>query len=158
MTTKTVSKPARLGVWTPWAEVLCIPCNNKGTGSGMKKLKDGPAPADYRRGGRCDGCGVRLMLNEEIAFLSWLRGPVHGARLEQTGGMCCALVIDVSETEHIVITTMDGPTSIGHYKNNTWTTGDYDEDEITAYEGPDSLDGWHAAARFVVKTVAEIHR
>lgn len=141
----TGTTKARNGVWTPWAQVLCVECDYVGLQEsferGMhygKHLKtvaamDRTAEIDQPDGhqlGTCDkchrGCWVRsdVALLQQVglksADLDW-EGP-FGWALEQTGGMCAALVLTTDDRE-VVVTAMDGEFFIGEYK----TAGDSDE-------------------------------
>lgn len=138
-TTPTVATTkARNGVWTPWAQVLCDECDYVG-------LKGTPAlsPAYWERYkaliakartaeveqpdgdqlGACNECRCPCWVRADVALLQQVgfktaeldwEGP-FGWALEQTGGMCAALVFTTDERE-VVVTAMDGEFLIGVYK------------------------------------------
>jgi hypothetical protein len=85
---------AQRGVFTPWAEVLCLRCANE------PRIKQSPGPAlDIEGKGiaRCDRCGVLVAVRDDVALLQQLRDALanHGIPgvLAQTGGMCASLQI-----------------------------------------------------------------
>jgi hypothetical protein len=127
---------ARNGVWTPWSQVLCVECDLAG-------LKDSPRAQHYDKHlkaiaamnrteevarpdghelGVCDACRrpcwtrTDVALLQQVGFrssdLDW-QGP-FGWALQQTGGMCCALVFGTDDRE-IVVTAMDGYFFVGEY-------------------------------------------
>ncbi len=135
---------AHQGVWTPWARVLCLSCDLKDITEGANKHRattyakhvdaiknlgeDGrqklvPQPEGELLGW-CDSCRGRCWVRADVAMcqavgfamsdLDW-EGD-HGWRLDQTGGMCCALVVTYlpyfdendKPTREIVFTAMDG--------------------------------------------------
>ncbi len=135
---------ARNGVWTPWAQVLCVECDYTG-------LKDSPRAQHYAKHltavsamartaevarpegdlmGVCDNCRCKCWVRQDVALLQQVglkssdldwEGP-FGWSLEQTGGMCAALVFS-TEGREIVVTAMDGEFFVGEYENTD------DEDE-----------------------------
>ena len=135
---------ARNGVWTPWAEVLCVECD-------YAALKDGPRAQHYDKHlkavgamnrteeveqpdgdqlGQCNTCRCACWVRADVALLQQVgfksaeldwEGP-FGWTLEQTGGMCAALVLTTEDRE-VVVTAMDGEFFIGEYK----IVGDVDE-------------------------------
>lgn len=135
---------ARNGVWTPWAFVLCVECDYAG-------LKDSGRSETYARHlaalasmnrtqevdrpdgdlmGTCDVCKCRCWVREDVALIQQVgyktteldeEGP-FGWGLEQTGGMCAALVFTASGRE-IVVTAFDGEFCVGEYN----VTDDEDE-------------------------------
>lgn len=128
---------ARLGVWTPWALVLCVECD-------YVALKDGPRAQHHASRlktlaktkrteevicpdghliAQCDTCHCACWVRDDVALLQQVgykssdldwEGP-FGWTLQQTGGMCAALVFS-TETAEIVVTAMDGEFFIGEYK------------------------------------------
>lgn len=139
-----IGNTARNGVWTPWAEVLCVECD-------YAALKDSPRAEHYAKHlqsvsamdrtaevarpdgdlmGVCNNCRCKCWVRQDVALLQkvgykssdldW-EGP-FGWALEQTGGMCAALVF-TTEGREIVVTAMDGEFFVGEYENTD------DEDE-----------------------------
>lgn len=127
---------ARNGAWTPWAQVLCVECD-------YAALKDSPRAQHYARRfkvvaamkrteevpcpngnllGVCDNCHCECWVRSDVALLQQVgfktseldwEGP-FGWTLQQTGGMCAALVFS-TETHEIVVTAMDGDIFVGEY-------------------------------------------
>ena len=137
-TTSNSSNPkARNGVWTPWAQVLCVECD-------YAALKDGPRAKHYDKHlkavaamnrteevdqpdghqlGQCNTCHCACWVRDDVALLQQVgfkssdldwEGP-FGWALQQTGGMCAALVFTADDRE-IVVTAMDSSFFIGEYK------------------------------------------
>ncbi len=152
---------ARNGVWTPWSQVLCAECDYAG-------LKDNPRGQTYAKHlkvltamnrteevdqpeghqlGACNTCHCACWVRSDVALiqqvgfkaaeLDW-EGP-FGWALEQTGGMCAALVFTTDDRE-IVVTAMDGEFFIGEYK----IAGEDDErwmDAIRTWQSDSLYDG-----------------
>lgn len=143
-TTPSSDTKARNGVWTPWSQVLCVECD-------YAALKDSPRATHYEKRlkvvaamnrteevdhpegqqlGHCNSCRCACWVRSDVALiqqvgfqtseLDW-EGP-FGWALEQTGGMCAALVFSADDRE-VVVTAMDGEFFIGEYK----VVGDNDE-------------------------------
>jgi hypothetical protein len=139
-----ISTTARNGAWTPWALVLCVECD-------YVALKDSPRAEHYTKHlaivsaldrtsqverpegqflGVCNTCHCECWVREDVGLiqqvglktseLDW-EGP-FGWALEQTGGMCAALVFS-TEGREIVVTAMDGEFFVGEYP----VTADEDE-------------------------------
>ncbi len=133
---------ALLGVWTPWAQVLCGPCEYAGfkanptlAANHTKRLqaltpKVRTAEIEQPDGlllGRCTECRCPCWVRDDVALLQrvgfvtsdldWV-GPL-GWALQQTGGMCAALVFSAAGHE-IVVTAMDGAFYIGEYASQEW--------------------------------------
>jgi len=129
---------ARLGVWTPWATVWCVECD-------YAQIKDSQRAAIYARHlesiskmprtalvtcpegemlALCDQCHCQCWTRDDVALLQRVGfaaseldpdGP-FGWALEQTGGMCAALIFKVeTATREIVATAMDGKFLLGEY-------------------------------------------
>ncbi len=128
---------ARNGVWTPWAEVLCVECDYAAlkaspraqhyekhlkTVAAMDRTAEVERP-DGHELGVCNECQrpcwtrTDVALLQQVGFrssdLDW-EGP-FGWALQQTGGMCCSLVFQ-TDTREIVVTAMDGYFFIGEYR------------------------------------------
>lgn len=87
------------GVWTPWADVLCVPCHSRAL-----DLRHATACYDtHVPGGACDACGVEILLPPTVAPLAWLRRQVPGGQMAQTGGMCAALIFQRNGEDRLVI-------------------------------------------------------
>ena len=134
MSNETETITARKGAWTPWARVLCVECEYIG-------LKDSPRAQSYATRfkavtamaraatieqpegnllGSCDECRCTCWVRDDVALLQQvgLRSAdldcPSGWALQQTGGMCAALVFS-TEGRQIVVTAMDGAFYIGEY-------------------------------------------
>lgn len=126
---------ARSGAWTPWAQVLCVECEYAALTSRFRRsydrrLKfvtalDRTAEAACPEGSLlalCDECRCMCWTRDDVALLQQVgfrssdldwEGP-FGWSLQQTGGMCAALVFD-TDARQIVVTAMDGEFYIGEY-------------------------------------------
>lgn len=128
---------ARLGVWTPWSLVLCVECDYAGLRDGsrgqhyvsrLKTLAAMNRTEDVARPegdliASCDNCHCPCWVRKDVALLQQVgfkssdldwEGP-FGWSLEQTGGMCAALVFTTDDRE-VVVTAMDGEFFIGEYR------------------------------------------
>lgn len=132
---------ARQGVWTPWAAVLCVACEQielRGLTHYERRIAylasvDVNALIDRPDGtllAVCDECRCECWVTAEIALLqrikfsasalAWDHGT-FGVELAQTGGMCAALVLVGSDTgQQIVVTGLDGTLVIGRYADEDW--------------------------------------
>jgi hypothetical protein len=177
---------ARNGVWTPWAQVLCVECDYVALKANMR------TPAEHyakhfqvvaamdrtAEVGRPDGqllgtcntchcsCWVRfdVALLQQVGFktseLDW-EGP-FGWALEQTGGMCAALVFSTDDRE-IVVSAMDGTFFVGEYAVasedderwmdpiRTWQSETFDESSNL-----DSFDARGPLANFVDQCARQV--
>ena len=110
------------GVWTPWAQVLCYRCHGpkfpseKVSPGHMLKYEEKAYPELPEQGhGFCDKCGRTIVLPKELANLSRLKHELFKLDidvfpdLQQTGGMCAALSVDVHGKEWgAFVTCMEG--------------------------------------------------
>ena len=155
---------ARLGVWTPWAFVLCVECDYIGLkdsqranepryAAHLKVLASTDRTAEFVRpaGGdllaTCDTCQCRCWVRSDVALLQQVglksseldwEGP-FGWGMEQTGGMCAALVFS-TEGREIVVTAMDGDLFVGEYAesendDDRWTDAIRTWQSASIYEG-----------------------
>jgi hypothetical protein len=127
---------ARNGAWTPWAAVLCVECefaDLKSTSHSefyARRLQVVAALArtetveqpDGDLLGICNNCQCTCWVRDDVALLQQVgfkasdldwEGP-FGWALQQTGGMCAALVFTADKRE-IVVTAMDGEFYVGEY-------------------------------------------
>lgn len=142
------SRPrARRGVWTPWAQVLCLVCDyalqTPETRALYPNRKQRPDPealvADEDKGGAppavCDECGVACWVRSDVALLQAIGYATDDCddlcwHMEQTGGMCAALVAPVAG--HEIVLTVDGDAiSGGLYAD----VGEDDERWVDEIEG-----------------------
>ena len=128
---------ARQGAWTPWAAVLCVECEYTDLKSGKhgdfyaRRLKvvtwmsSRTEEIEQPKGellGTCTSCMCKCWVRDDVALLQQVgfkssdldwEGPYSWA-LQQTGGMCAALVFS-TEGRQIVVTAMDGSFYVGEY-------------------------------------------
>lgn len=98
----------KVGVWTPWAQVLCSRCHNALPDERRRSfdevvVADEDADVDAQAmakasmlATRCAECGEQIAMREDVAaehnlvlLINEATG-VDAARMEQTGGMCSA--------------------------------------------------------------------
>jgi hypothetical protein len=127
---------ARNGAWTPWADVLCVECeyadlkSSSHSKSYVRRLQvvtalertQTVAQPEGDLLGICNNCQCPCWVRDDVALLQHVgfkasdldwEGP-FGWTLQQTGGMCAALVF-TTEGRQIVVTAMDGEFYIGEY-------------------------------------------
>ena len=155
---------ARNGAWTPWAAVLCVECEHTDLQSSSrgesyaKRLQFVTALERTRNVeqpegdllGTCNSCQCPCWVRDDVALLQQVgfkssdldwEGP-FGWALQQTGGMCAALVFS-TEGRQIVATAMDGAFYLGEYAHidgeedswdralRTWESASlYEDDEL----------------------------
>jgi len=145
---------ARRGTWTPWAQVLCAECDYTQLADSERTAQYSNRLASLARIDRtqqvecpdgdslatCDGCGHQCWTRDDVAILQrvglatstlWLEGPLRWG-LQQTGGMCSALVFS-TDTRQIVVSAMD----------DTIVVGEYVKDEESSWDDPLRL--WESA-------------
>jgi hypothetical protein len=134
MSNETVK--ARQGAWTPWARILCVECeyavlkdSSRGQSyatrfkavTAMERTAEVARP-DGNLLASCDECRCTCWVRDDVALLQQVgfkssdldwEGP-FGWALQQTGGMCSALVF-TTEGREIVVTAMDSEFFIGEY-------------------------------------------
>ena len=146
MSNETVK--ARNGAWTPWAAVLCVECEYadlKSSSRGeiyARRLAVVTALArtqtvEQPEGdllGTCNTCQCTCWVRDDVALLQHVgfktsdldwEGP-FGWALQQTGGMCAALVF-TAEGRQIVVTAMDEEFFVGEYANVEGEEESWDE-------------------------------
>lgn len=130
-------KTARVGMWTPWASVLCAVCDYdalQGTERATSYAAHFAAVSKMQRDAlvtrpdgdleaTCDKCKCACWVRDDVALLQavgfaaagldW-NGP-FGWELQQTGGMCAALVFTTGFSREVVATAMDGWFVLGEY-------------------------------------------
>lgn len=130
------SRVARNGAWTPWAAVLCVECEHtylKSSSRGDRYARRLQVVAAMERTAEveqpeglllasCNECRCTCWVRDDVALLQQVgfkssdldwEGP-FGWALQQTGGMCSALVF-TTEGRQIVVTAMDTTFYIGEY-------------------------------------------
>lgn len=183
-----ITTQARLGVWTPWSLVLCVECDyaalkdgsrGKHYDSRLKTLSKMKRTAEVTRPeghlcGMCDTCHCPCWVRTDVALLQHVgyessdldwEGP-FGWELQQTGGMCAALVYTTADDRELVVTAMDGELFIGEYRHlpddsneepwtnaiRTWKSEAlYKDDELKGWDVLEAMVG--ACARKVVEFV-----
>jgi hypothetical protein len=123
---------ARRGVWTPWSQVVCAQCDDVALRDGRRRsmhqvaeaTRGDPAELVQQPDGQmmatCDECQAACWVRGDVALLQRLgrRISEFGTtpwRLEQTGGMCAALVIAALDRE-IAVVAQDGKFDAGEYE------------------------------------------
>lgn len=136
---------ARHGVWTPWSEVLCVVCDFEGIQprwvsayperyEAVKNMnrEELVAAGDYESLAVCDKCQSACWVRFDVAVCQRV-GRTAGAlgnvdmvgALEQTGGMCCALVVGGETADRqFVVTAMDGGVALGEYERTDEPEGE----------------------------------
>src|SRR5262249_25059946 len=97
----------------------------------------------------CTKCGAHIWVHEDIAQLTRIRA-LAGGEMEQTGGMCSALVY-YREDRTVVVTNMDYDLAVAVFQPKAWEEG---EDTIRAYSLPLTTPT-HAAAAVIRTALAE---
>jgi hypothetical protein len=136
----------QMGIWCPWAEVLCGRCHDglpprpakrkidpdALPSVDMDEVRADPAHewADYEVC-KCERCGARIALESWVARCASLRDELcermadepalaqAEVSLEQTGGMCCATAIRWREGDGsrlLYATAFDGPLTLCSYE------------------------------------------
>ena len=114
------------GIWTPWAQVLCMRCHGPSEHHPSITAKDIEAHSksrffrappdtyvdswgDRERQVSCDKCGCNIWVSGDPGKLAEIRDYINArgdketspfAALEQTGGICCALRVMEGEGNH----------------------------------------------------------
>lgn len=158
-----VMAKARNGVWTPWAQVLCVECeytalksSSRGDFyprrltivSALDRTTEVACPDGDLRA-LCNKCRCACWTRADVALLQQVgyrssdldwEGP-FGWALQQTGGMCSALVFS-TEGRQIVVSAMDGAFYIGEYTHvdgeedswdqplRTWASATFSENGV----------------------------
>lgn len=143
------------GIWTPRAEVLCYKCHGpdfprgRMTPDEMAVALTAAANADTDRAGtECEDCCRPIWVRADVADLHNLKlklaglpdeDPLgYGATMEQTGGLCCALRIELAKRNaagaEVCIVTQNGGDGfeIGLYTMEDWQ--DYGGTDAIDYE------------------------
>lgn len=118
------------GIWTPWAQVLCLQCHGpqlRGRDRHVEGYAARNEPREAYSAWRCDECGRLTSLHSreyddengvsdrdrtwsEVDELAELRDRLRDAgipaEMEQTGGMCCAVSVGKL---HTVFSSDEGP-------------------------------------------------
>lgn len=164
------SPKARLGIWTPWAQVLCMECEYAGLKvtlqrnpgahqvitSRFKRLASVSRPKKVSQPdvetllGTCDDCGCTCWVPDDVALLQRIGRKVADLGctrfgMEQTGGMCAALSFETKGCR-ILITAMDGGFVISEQLGERGDPGrSWESDELYDFEVHD----WKAEAVLV---------
>jgi hypothetical protein len=131
-TKTTTTNRAGVGIWTPQGEALCKSCHGplqlRGVGVSWPVLERN----DYEEG-YCTGCGGQVFLPADVAQLTRIQ-KLTGGKMQQTGGMCCALLLTRPNGDDLVVYNPDDKVGIAVYPQKAWTeTGD---EPIVSYEVP----------------------
>ncbi len=159
--------PLRQGVWTPWAEVLCIECHNESPRSQEPGRRPFPAvsligPGPDEAITTCQKCGSQIALRHDVALLRDLvvavqtrfagDSRVKGAVMEQTGGMNSAASVELADGRHVIFVDdeeSNEPEALwaGLYASGAWEEGE-------AAEDGKAVRGVDAAIGFVEETLS----
>jgi len=133
------------GLWCPWAEVLCYDCHGP-------KIRDKTIPPDDWRActtpreggpnegeGHCMKCNRAVWVRDDVAAMQRIQGEC-GGRLEQTGGMCCGLIIERADRNVVFVSALDGPIMAGLYPPDPEGEGWCDMEECLEFEERDEGD------------------
>jgi hypothetical protein len=133
----------REGIWTPWASVLCLNCHGRGEGytrivdaAWARKDVDLDAAPEGEGLTVCDTCGITIAVSETVAveheLVLRLKKLGVNASMAQTGGMCSATEVDLSEdgNDHLLLTDSEETDNCGEQ----WYVGyyPYAQDENTS--------------------------
>ena len=169
---------ARQGVWTPWAAILCVACEQvvldaRPAHYGKRRaflatldVAAHVAPSEGELLAKCDTCRCACYVEAEVALLqrigfaaserAWEHGTV-GVALEQTGGMCAALVLtDRARGVQVVVTGLDGNFVIGRYAVENPDEATWDEPLDVAETAPYYEGGTLADASTLTALVSEV--
>lgn len=98
----SIVKKRVTGIFTPWAQVLCYACHGNdllGFRLPAERFTEVCTPRDevldeLEGPGTCDECFCDVWVRGDVAQLQGVRA-LAGGSLQQTGGMCAMLQIDV---------------------------------------------------------------
>lgn len=136
------------GLWTPWADVVCLKCHGPSFGSFREPMPPGEfaeRSVEWIEGepGQvptvCDKCRALIWVRSDVALLnnlrlaigetSWEDDSWGGSSMMQMGGMCCGLRVQTRKPGVIAVVTdgeAPGPDSfmLGLYTEAGWDSGD----------------------------------
>jgi len=100
-----MTQSVRRGLWTPWAEVLCVECQGIIDVGGVETVEVEVSDVCAE----CDRCHKPVYLEgrEDVAHVQAVCNLIPEMTMEQTGGMCCNGYI-YTDT-HIIGIGGDGP-------------------------------------------------
>jgi len=149
--------PAVAGIWTPWAQTLCVPCHNGTKGqSTLRPFAPREPHESERRGALCDTCGCEITLDADVAVLGWLRRRLCGGRLEQTGGMCSALVYPRPDGR-VIVATVDGAAVVAYVYETmeAWTEQEGETETHTPWTSIGEAPSWRSAFKMLRDAMPE---
>ena len=131
-----------VGIWTPWAEVLCLECHgnkfNKGltiielSEEDMKKESEPIELKEHYTVTCCGHCGKEIQLNDTVAIphniVLDLKKQGYDCNMTQLGGMASGCEITLNEENHYYRITydFDGEEDFG-ISHLMYNTEDYEE-------------------------------
>lgn len=131
---------AKTGIWTPWAQVLCMDCHgtivdNKGMLSeGTLKTYNELRPLqEFNTITTCDKCKCEIQMDDGIAeehnIVLALQALGFKANMDQTGGMCSAASVDLDTGKTYDFETQTPWMYISYNAdgNHKYTSSMYDE-------------------------------
>jgi hypothetical protein len=136
-----------VGVWTPWAQVICLNCH--GRGEGYTRLRDEAwarrdeeitTPGDGCALTTCDQCGRDISVDATVAteheLAKRFKAMDLNASMQQTGGMCSAAAIWLGNNNDDYLLFTHGDCG------SRWNVGFYS----TALEEGEMIGGWDGIA------------
>lgn len=168
-----MTRTARDGVWTPWAQVLCVECDyqyglknprwqtsHPGRWEALCKLDrtalieqpDGDALA------KCDECHCDCWVRFDVAMcqtvgltygdLAWEMDDVRaGFQMEQTGGMCCAATFPITNDDDVAMAVVVVTAMDGNFYVGSYVRTDEPMNE--PIEWNDQVDSWASPSFYV---------
>lgn len=104
-----VMTKAKIGIWTPWALILCYKChgnqfpNKQLSDAEMERLDTPVALTKGYQITQCSKCNMFVQVNESVAMennmTKELRGMGYDSVIEQTGGMNSACILYIMTDE-----------------------------------------------------------
>lgn len=104
------AEKAKVGIWTPWAKVICEDCHTKNVEAKRQDAieqddrTNASRPIELREGNAitfCDDCGDPIQVRKDVAYehnlVQVLQERGIEATMDQTGGMCSACGVALSE-------------------------------------------------------------
>lgn len=142
----------RPGIWTPWASVLCFPCHGPAFKRGPNEIRQmaDPEMAEHsakqpcrpgESAGRCDKCGEGVWVRDDVGLLQRIQSEI-GGELQQTGGMCAALMVGTPDGRLLCFSALDGPICMGLYPSeDSFYEGETDDDDAGWWDFDDTPEG-----------------
>jgi len=99
----------KAGVFTPWAQILCVACNNALVAQGDARAREMKTPeVEGQHNATCDTCGIDVRVPRDDVAVCQRFARETGMELWQTGGMCVAAGFAAAGREILVTVDEDG--------------------------------------------------